>query len=264
MPPGARNRSSKSLAVLALLLIAGGAVAIFYYSRQENRPTAISELGFNVTSLPNEPNSKNIPQTNTVSSDNAAQSGLNMIHTGMPGLFGNNKKSSPVQNLAQAFTALCRANESKVQALAMAYTRQYPVIRQYGRDWMKYPDLKKLNDDYMRDHDPVKFLRGVAASQNFGLLAKQYAGHPEIQAFAQDAMKQAPPQLLSTGISYLSKDGIVKGVASQVAGALGFPPSIFNALNGNSPQIDQKAIMNSVNSQIQKALPQIQSGNQNQ
>ena len=134
MEPGARNRSSRPLAILALLLIAGGAVAILYYSRKENHPVAVSESGFNVTSLPSESNSGNASQSNAASSGDSNQSGLNMIHTGMPGLFSQGeKKSSPAENLAQAFTTLCRANESKVQALAMAYTRNSPVIRQYGQ-----------------------------------------------------------------------------------------------------------------------------------
>jgi len=258
-----KKRSSNLWALLALLLIAGAAAAIFYYSKKENHPLTVSDLNFNITKLPEESNASRSSNQNSASSSNANQSGLNLIQSGIPGMFGKRaSKPSAAESIAQSFTALCHANEGAVQALAMAYTRQYPAIRQYGRDWMSHPDLKKLNDDYMRDHDPVKFLRGLSASQNFGALLKKYAKHPEIEQFAQDAMKRASPQFLSAGMSYLSSDGIVKGVAAQIAAAVGLPTSMFNSLNDKSPEIDQKSIMNSVNAQIQQAIPQIQSGGQ--
>ena len=259
------KKSSGLLGLLALFVFFGAGAAIFYYSKKENHPLDISKSEFNVTSLPQATGS-NASSTPASSVSPSKQTGLDMIKGVIPGLFSASKaKPTTADNLAAQFTALCRANEGKVQALAMAYTQRYPVIRQYGRDWMSYPDLKKLNDDYMKNHDPIAFLKGLSDSKNFGELVKKYAKRPEIRQFAQDAIHQAPPQLMSVGMGALSKDNIVKGVASNVSQALGLPPGLFNSLGGQSPQVDQKAIMNSVNAQmqqIQNILPQAQGNGQ--
>ncbi len=260
-----QKKSSGFWGLLALIVFIGAGAAIFYFSRKENSPLSVSSSEFNVTSLPQEENSK-ASSTPSSSASQTNQSGLGMIKGVIPGLFSGSKaKPSAAQTLADQFTALCRANEGKVQALAMAYTRKYPAIQQYGRDWMSYPDLKQLNDNYMKNHDPIAFLKGLSASQNFGKLVKKYAKHPEIRQFAQDAIHQAPPEFMSVGMSVISQDGTVKGVASNVSQALGLPPSLFNSLGGQSPQADQKAIMNSVNSQMQQlqnVLPQAQGNGQ--
>ncbi len=263
--PQETKKSSGFWGLLALIVFIGAGAAIFYFSKNENRPLNIPSSEFNVTSLPQESGS-NVPTNPPSPAAQGSQSGLNMIKGVIPGLFSGSKaKPSAAQTSADQFTALCRSNEGKVQALAMAYTRRYPAIRQYGRDWMSYPDLKNLNDTYMKNHDPIAFLKGLSASQNFGKLVKKYAKRPEIRQFAQDAVHQAPPQLMSVGMSVLSQNNTVKGVASNISQALGFPPGLFNSLGGQSPQADQKAIMNSVNSQmrqLQNVLPQAQGNGQ--
>ena len=260
-----QKKGSGFWGLLALIIFIGAGAAIFYFSKEENHPLNISNSQFNVTSLPKE-SASSASSTPSSSVSQTNQSGLAMIKGVLPGLFSGDKaKPSAAQTLAEQFTALCRANEGKVQALAMAYTRKYPVIQQYGRDWMSYPDLKKLNDDYMRNHDPIAFLKGLSASPNFGILVKKYAKHPEIRQFAQDAIHQAPPEFMSVGMSVLSQNNTVKGVASNVSQALGFPPGLFSSLGGQSPQADQKAIMNSVNTQMQQlqnVLPQAQGNGQ--
>lgn len=133
-------------------------------------------------------------------------------------------------------------SEKMVRNLAIAYTKKYPLIANYGRDWMSYPDLKKLNDDYMRDRDPVKFMKGVARSKNFGKMVKKYASAPPIQSFVEEALGKAPPQALSASMEYITRDGAVKKLVYDVSASLGLPPGLLAGILGGG-KVDQQKIM---------------------
>src|SRR5687767_5419870 len=94
---------------------------------------------------------------------------------------------------------------------------------------MSYPDLKKLNDDWVRDRDSIKFLRGLAASSNFPKLVKKWAAHPAIQGYAKDALRQAPPDALSAALNFMQGEGLIKAMVENVGGALGLPPAVLAA-----------------------------------
>jgi hypothetical protein len=143
-----------------------------------------------------------------------------------------------------------------VENLGVKYTQRYPIIKQYGRDWMSYPDLRKLNDDYMRDHDPVKFLRGLATSRNFGTMVKKYAAEPTVYSFVKEAIRATPADLVGAALDYLREDKIARGLAENVSRALGLPPGLLGT-SGAKPKVDQQAILDSViknRSDLQKQL----------
>ena len=137
-----------------------------------------------------------------------------------------------------AFTEAVRQSEDRARDLAIKYTDRYPAILQYGRDWMGQPDLKKLNDDYMADHDPVKFLRGLARSPSFPELTAKYARDPAVQAFVKEALKEAPRDVLAASSDLLVEDGILRGLLSDSGKALGLPQSFTDGLQdyGKTPQ----------------------------
>ena len=119
-----------------------------------------------------------------------------------------------------------------------SYTQRYPAIRRYGHDWMAKPDLKKLNDDYMADHDPVKFLRGLARSKNFAELSAQYARDPAVQAFVKEALKAAPGDVLAASSDLLVEDGVLRALLSDAGRALGLPQDFTDGLQsyGKKPE----------------------------
>ena len=112
----------------------------------------------------------------------------------------------------------------------MRYTERYPAILQYGEDWMKQPDLKKLNDDYMADHDPVRFLRGLAAAKSFPELTSKYARDPAIQSFVKEALKEMPHDVLTAASGMLVEDGVLRVLLSDAGQALGLPQTFTEGL----------------------------------
>ncbi|MBI5630939.1 MAG: hypothetical protein HY921_08655 [Elusimicrobia bacterium] len=259
-------RSSFGAGVLAALAIAGSALGALIFQHLQNRQAGLDKTGFDISETSQAPRRA----ASSSASATPAQSGLGMVKTGMPGFSLGLKAPPPAARKAAAsVTELARANESRIRGLAMAYTKRYLVIAQYGRDWMSHPDLKKLNDDYMKDHDPVKFMRGLASSRNFGAMVKKYATKPEVQAFTRDAIKNAPGQLISAASEFLNEDKVVKKLVDNVAQSLGLPTGLFSWGGGDSePKVDEKAVMNSVmqgNPDLQKALgnPEVQKRLQN-
>ena len=143
-----------------------------------------------------------------------------------------------------SFRDAARRNETTVRAYAEKMTRRYPSVAQYGRDWMSYPDLRKLNDDYMRDHDPAAFMAGLARSPNFGKLVRKYASDPGIRAFVIQGVQQAPGELMSAAGDALRNDTVVKNLVANVGQALGLPSSMMAVINGG--QVDQSQVMSEV------------------
>ncbi len=119
--------------------------------------------------------------------------------------------------------------EEQVRALGRKYSDRYPVIRQYGEDWISYPDLKKLRDDFWRDKNPAQFMRGLAASENFPKLAKKYIASPEIHAFIRDAITQAPGDLMSAAAGFLGQEKSVNQVVNGVAKEMGISTEMLDS-----------------------------------
>ncbi len=263
-------------ALLVVLLIGGSAIGVLIYQlRQGGEKPKIDASGFDISQV-KDTRTTSVSQSST----QQTQSSLVMVKTGLPGIqFGTKPGSSPsagqtdnsaqsAQKAAENFTQMCRDNEVKVRAFTEAWTRKSLVIQQFGKDWMAYPDLKKLNDDYMRDHDPVAFTRGLTHSDNFAKLITKYARQPDIQQFAQQGAKQVPTELFNAGLDYVNRENTVKTLANKVIESLGFPPGILGSGVG-APQIDANKIMGSIlqgNPQMQKALestPELQKQMQN-
>lgn len=132
--------------------------------------------------------------------------------------------ASSLELSAKSFKDAIRSCEKGFQDLARSYTERHASIRQYGKDWMSYPDLRKLNDDYMRDHDPIAFLRGLAASPSFPVLMQKYAGDSAVRGFVGDSLRTAPSGAIGASMGYLSQDKQLNGFVQDVATKVGVPP----------------------------------------
>ncbi len=168
--------------------------------------------------------------------ERASGSGLELVSAGES--FKAEASTAPAKAprlTARQLTELCRAAEARVREMAERYSRDYPEFAQYGRDWMSYPDLKKLNDDYMRDRDPVKFLQGLAAAPSFPILVQKYAGQGHLVQFVSEAMMKASPQELSTAVGFLGEESAVDGVARSVLKALNLNPAILGGEGDKAP-----------------------------
>jgi hypothetical protein len=140
----------------------------------------------------------------------------------------------PERSLAQsrlAFTAAVRRSEATVRRFGERMSAQSPVLRQYGADWMSRSDLRNLTDAYWRDHDPIAFMTGLARAPSFPLIVKQYAGSSEIRGFiVQGLTKEAPDDLVKTGLDLMRDDASLKGTITQVGTALGLPQNLAASL----------------------------------
>jgi hypothetical protein len=173
-------------------------------------------------------------------------------------------KASEAAESAKSLGDLCKKYEKRVHTYFLAKTKQYPSVRAYGREWMSYPDLKKLNDDYFRDRDPVKFMKGLAKSENFGKLVKKYSTDPAIRGVVIDAAKQAPSDLMAAGMDYLNKDKAIKDLVGGVAKGMGLPASLMAIFDeGKGAKVDQQQVMSDIlknNPEAQKAAEKQNSG----
>lgn len=173
-------------------------------------------------------------------------------------------KAAESADSAKTLGELCKKYEKRVHTYFLAKTRQYPSVRDYGREWMKYPDLKKLNDEYFRDRDPVKFMKGLAKSENFGKLVKKYSTDPAIRNVVIDAAKQAPSDLMAAGMDYLNKDKAIKDLVGGVAKGMGLPASLMTIFDeGKGAKVDQQQVMSDIlknNPEAQKAAEKQNSG----
>jgi hypothetical protein len=171
-------------------------------------------------------------------------------------------KAAQAAESGKTLGELCKKYEKRVHTYFLAKTKQYPSVREYGREWMKYPDLKKLNDDYFRDRDPVKFMKGLSKSENFGKLVKKYSNDPAIRAVVIDAAKQAPSDLMAAGMDYLNNDKVIKDLVGSVAKGMGLPSSLMSIFDENKAgKVDQQQVMSDIlknNPDAQKAAEQQQ------
>jgi len=256
------RRSGIGVALLAGLVISGSAIGVMLWQLSQKEKPASDAAGFDLTHAQERAQT---PATPLPAGRQAPEpSGLSLLQVGNMGgkvrvAEGGGGTQNPAPkpaanaSAAASFTDSVRRNEPKARDLAVSYTKRYPVISRYGRDWMGYPDLKKLNDDYMRDHDPVKFLHGLARSEHFGKLVLTYAKDPAVQSFVKEVVREAPGEVTAAACDLLDQDGMLRALLSNTAKTMGLPESFTAALMG---KVDQKQVMGQVmqgNPELQKA-----------
>ena len=127
----------------------------------------------------------------------------------------------------ERFIRAVRKNEAIFEKIAVKYTLKYQFIRQYGRDWMEFPDLKRLNDEYFVHHNPIRFASGVARSANFRELFKRHSMRPEFQMFIIDVIKNTPADLIEALSDYLSANPKDATILRDFINISGIPPDVF-------------------------------------
>lgn len=265
-PQPPKERSSMGLAIVAVAAVAAAGVGVVLYQASQGREehSALNTSGFDVSQVDDAP--KRV--ISATAGRQAQGSSLGMI-TGTMGIgqsaTGESAGQSPAgasapagaapkADDAQTFAQMVREREKPVESLTRAYMKRSQVFQQYGREWMSHPDLKKLNDEYMKNHDPIAFLRGLAASPTFPGMVKKYAHDPNMQTYVKDVITRAPQGMISSGLAMAKKESLVEKLMDSVMGAMGLPKGIFGSAD-NKP-IDQNAVMSSMmnNPDMQKAM----------
>ncbi|MDE2144005.1 MAG: hypothetical protein KGJ84_16470, partial [Elusimicrobia bacterium] len=220
------QRTGRSGGIFVAVLVGGSAVAVLGWYLITNRGgVSIDSSGFDLSSAPNVRRPSYTPTAAAPAPEVSSlammrgDAGVRIGDTGAaPPPAANSGAAKPLDKKTEAhlsFTEAARKHEVEIRNFAARMTNKYAVIRQYGKDWMSYPDLKKLNDDYARNHDPIAFLTGLSQAKNFGVLLKKYAGAPEMREVVMEGMKQAPADLTSSAMDVLQNDQVVKDLIAN-------------------------------------------------
>jgi hypothetical protein len=138
-----------------------------------------------------------------------------------------------------SFKEIAARSGGKVSSYTADFKKRHPIMQEYSREWMRHPDLKKLNDDYMKDRDPVKFVHGLAASSSFGPLVVKIATDPSTRSLAMEFItglaSAAPPDLTGAASSLLNDDQTIHNLAMNIAQAVGVPATMIPGLSGGTP-----------------------------
>ena len=269
-------RTGRSGGIFVAVLVAGSAVAVGGWYLLTNRGgAAIDGSGFDLSAAPaHRPaavaSASPLPQA-PVSSLGMMKADENVSFSGpagpapAPGAAAKPAGGAPATKTEEAhmgFIEAARRHEADVQRWAMKMTNKYAVVRQYGKDWMSYPDLRKLNDDYARNHDPIAFMVGLSHAPNLGTMMKKYAGIPEMRDVVMNGMKESPPELTASALEVVQNDRTMKDLVSNIAGGMGLPPTVTAMINGGGDpsKMDQTKMANDVMNtpELQKALQQSQ------
>lgn len=270
------SRSGRSGGIFVAVLVGGSAVGVlgWYFLTNRSAP-AIDATGFDISATPQAPRPRAVyaasnastPQPDSLSMMKA-DSGIRIGDANaqaQPSSSGSSSSSSgggdKKEQSHASFTEQARKHEADVRRFAERMTRKYPVIRQYGKDWMSHPDLKALTDNYWKTRDPVAFIMGLTKAPSVGLMVKQYAGSPEILKFVTEGMKEAPADLTSSAMDVLANDTVVKNLIANVASGIGLPPTVTAMIGGGGDpsKIDKNQVVNDMmknNPDMQKALQQ--------
>ncbi len=123
--------------------------------------------------------------------------------------------------------AAARNGGARLSTFTARFRERHPVMREYSRMWLRYPDLKKLNDDYMRDRDLARFVDGLLKAPSFEPLVRQIARDPAAHALALEfvtgAMDQVPSDLLAAATETINENKTLQALAGRVGSALGVP-----------------------------------------
>ena len=238
------NSSGGYSGVLTIAVLLGASALGGWYYLSQRGASTVDDGGFDVGAAPT--SRRAVPAA--AAPEAPARSGLDMMKVDQELRAAPPRpaekpaapaaEAAPPRTLKDArldFIMECRRNEDVVRRYAERMTAKSPVVLQYGKDWMSHPDLKKLNDDYMRDHDPIAFMAGLSQAPSFPILLKQYAGKQEILGFiVQGLTQEAPHSLVASGLNLMRADASLKPVIAQVETAAGMTPEMADKLTGGS------------------------------
>ena len=238
------------------LLLVGGLVAVTAvgaggYLLLSNRGAKVDVSGFDIAEAPE--TRRPVPVASVPAPDAPVSSlGLMQSEEGMSMAAGGPPPDKPEaapqdkkQKAAVDMNEAIKRAEAKANEFGRRMERQYPSLTQYGKDWNSYPDLNQLGRQWAKDKDSVKFLYGVMKSDNFTKLVQKYSKDPGVRAFVVQGAKEAPGELIGAASGVFKEDGLVNGLVSKVAGAMGLPSSMVAALGDPSKAapLDEKALI---------------------
>lgn len=236
-------RSSRGIALLLAVVIGGSALGAFVYQLGESKKALPLDVsGFDVAKT------EEVKRPRAPAAAAKDASGLGMVEGGVPP-GGATKAAAPQGELdkaREAFSASARESEARLRSLAERAIKGQPAVAQAGKDWMASVELKRLHDEYLRDHDPVKLLKSLAASKDFWVLDKRHASKPSVRDLVKESLRTTSSKSISGAAAYLRSDPPLKDFVLKVGASLGLSPGTLAGLLSGG-KIDEKQTMEKVN-----------------
>ena len=120
------------------------------------------------------------------------------------------------------------------------------VVQAWKKEFLGYPDLKALNDQWRKEHDPLKFMMGMVRSPNFSKMAASYLVKEDMRTFIKEmagskAVKDSAStfmtdQSVATAVNAFGLMGSapMKDSSAQMQ-QLKAHPALKGALSGEAP-----------------------------
>ncbi len=228
-------RSSRGIALLLAVVIGGSALGAFVYQLGESRKELkIDGSGFDVA----ETEEAKRPQTPPAGAAKS-ESSLEMIGGAPPPPAPAAAPGGQKEQARAAFSAAAKENESRLRTLTDRAMARQPGLAQAGKDWMSSSELKRLRDEYLRDHDPVKLLKGLAAAKDFWALDKRHAAKPPVRDLVKESLRTTSSASIAAAAAYLREDPPLKEFVLKVGASLGLSPGYLAGLMSGG-KVDEK------------------------
>lgn len=254
-----RHRTSRAGVLFVLFAIGGSAIGVIGWHLLASRSAGLDTSGFDMSAAPDP---GRFAATSTPSAPAAAgPTSLKMVKgdasmRGGPGAAPNPAKPArPEEEAALSLKKAVIKNEALVAAFVRRMEAKHPSIARYGKDWAASPELRALRDQYWRQKEPMKFVRGLAQSNDFRKLVKQYAADPGIRDVLLTGIREAPASLLGAIGGVFQHDKAAKDLVTAVHRALGLPASLTAMLDGGKPPDPNQVISDIMNSNGVKKQP---------
>lgn len=272
MSDAPRPHTSRAGLIVTLVAVFGSAVSVMIWHLVSNRSAGLDTTGFDMSTEPErrqaarpaayaEPAPSEPTSLGMVKSDERLRTSMGPAATAPGATPGApDKPATPADPKAAAvmsFKEAAAKHEKVVDAYVRRMQAKYPSIGQYGKDWVKHPDLVKLRDEYWKNKDPLAFAYGLAKSDGFGQLVKKYATDPGIRAVLMGGIKEAPPALMGSMAGLVTNDKVAKDLLNTVMKATGLPPSLVPFLDGSDTKApDANAVLGDImkSGDVQKAM----------
>ncbi|MBI4347391.1 MAG: hypothetical protein HY553_11080 [Elusimicrobia bacterium] len=151
-----------------------------------------------------------------------------------------------------------RRHESWFRNFTIKYQTKHPIVYEWGKEWVTYPELRKARDDYWQERNPVKFAFQVASSPNLAKMIGKYSQNPAMRGYVTDLAANAPGDVLKSFTNYLTKDSTAIRLLERFVRAAGLPPALASSFTGK--KVDEKEVMNQILQQnpALQGLPPVQ------
>lgn len=231
--PTSRSRTQIGWMILAAVLLADAGLALWWWSGRLQREN-VDASGLNLAEAPKPDALPAVPIQTPPS-----------VVTSYSNPFASNAK--PARSAAPPLRVAERPEwaEASASFLRLAQQpkyRQSPVLKNWAKDFMAYPDLRAIGRKYARDRDLSFFTVSVLRSTNFAKMLWKYGPSPDVKNFFTDLM--AAPGVGASSRALFEDRNVMNSVKDlTIPGLPSLGQMMGNGGQGQTPQTNDAALL---------------------